>query len=616
MRKFTFILLVMCLTLLASSVYAQKTVTGKVTDESGLGIPGATVVQKGTTKGTLTDVDGKFSVSVSEDAILQVSFMGMLPQEISVSGKNTIDIALKDDVQGLEEVVVVGYGTQKKVNLTGAVGTVKAEELENRSTGNTIAAMQGTVPGAVITRSSGVPGQEGYNIQIRGATSINNNPVLVLIDGVEGSLDMVQPEDIESISILKDAAAAAIYGSRSAGGVILVTTKKGKEGKVTVSYSGLFTINRPARMPTPMPMGELAVMQNEARTNAGLSASWSQETIDKINDPNIWYETDPSNTNAWQWFGNNNYVDLALESSIPQQNHNISIAGGSEKLTYRLSTTYFQKQGLLTYGDDDNDRLSMRMSLASEINKYVRVETDASFYRNYYEQPSDGSVEGSYSHIYRIYSMRGIYPIYTPIGNLTGLAARLEAGTAETTKDRYQINGRAYFQNFVKGLKFSLIGSLRSDNNGVFSYLRKAPIIGADGTTVIGQDISRADQVYRSSTEVLKKDFQFLIDYDKSFNKHNFHVLAGYSFEDYRYVSWNATANNLINSNLPSFDWADVGTYKASDDIRANAFQAVFGRLNYNFDERYLFEANLRYDGSSKLAPEARYKLFPSFSFA
>ncbi|MHA7110675.1 TonB-dependent receptor [Sunxiuqinia elliptica] len=600
----------------AMKALAQQKITikGTVTDNTGAALPGVTVAVKGTTNGTITDFDGNYTLGdIPANGTLVFSFVGMKTEEIAVEGQNNINLRMEEESIGLEEVVAVGYGVQKKVNLTGSVATVKAEELANRPTSTTIEALQGAVPGAVVTRGSGLPGQEDFKIQIRGATSINNQPVLVLIDGVSGSLDRVQPEDIESISVLKDAAAAAIYGSRSAGGVILITTKKGAKGKVTVTYNGLYTINKPARMPEPLPMGEIAVMQNLSRENAGLAANWKPEDIEKINDPNIWYETDPNKPNAWKWYGDNNFVDLMINDNVPQQNHNVAISGGQEKLTYRISTTYFQKKGLLKFGNDDNQRYSMRINLGSDINKYVRLETDASFYRNSYDQPSYGNMEGNYSNLYKIYTIRGLYPLYTPLGDMTGFAAQLTAGTTDVTKDRYQLNSRLYVTDLVKGLKFTVLGGLRSDWNRTFSFLKKAPIIGADGSTIIGWD-NKNDKVYRSNTEVLKKDFQFLVDYDKSFGKHSFHGLAGYSFEEYDYTYWNAQANGLVNDNLYSFDWADISSYKASDNMQSNAFQAVFGRLTYNYDSRYLFEANVRYDGSSKLAKENRYQIFPSFS--
>jgi TonB-linked SusC/RagA family outer membrane protein len=601
----------------AMMVQESHTVNGVVTDHTGEPLPGVNVFDKANPQtGVITGVDGSFSIKLgSKDAILAFSFIGFEDQELNVAGRNEIRITLVEEVTGLEEIVVVGYGTQKKVNVTGAVATVKTEELVNRPTSNTMAALQGVVPGVVVTRSSGVPGQEDFNIQIRGKTSVNNEPVLVLIDGVEGSMERIQPDDVESISVLKDAAAASIYGSRSAGGVILITTKKGKEGRITVNYNGLYTINSPARMPERIPMGEIAEMQNLSRTNAGLAANWTPEQIEKINDPNTWYEIDPTNPNKWRWYGDFNYIDLMLEETAPQQNHNVSISGGESKLNFRLSTSYYEKKGLLTYGDDDNRRYSARLNLNSDINEYLRLETDVSFYRNSYENPAFGNMEGSYSHFYKIYTHRGLYPLYTPLGDITGYAAQLTSGTKEFTEDRYQANGRLYLQNLVKGLKVSVIGGIRNDVNGQFKYMRKSPVIGADASTIIGWNNSN-DEVYRRSVGAVKKDFQFLVDYDLSLGRHTFHALGGYSFESYRYVGWDAKANGLVNSNLFSFDWADIDSYRATDNLQTNAYQAVFGRLNYDFGGKYLFEANIRYDGSSKLPPSKRYRIFPSFSGA
>ncbi|MFV0592483.1 MAG: TonB-dependent receptor [Draconibacterium sp.] len=593
----------------------KKVLTGVITDSTGEPLPGVSVVIKGTANGTITDVNGNYTLPVESENTVVYSFIGFETQEIVVGDRTTLNITMVEKVTGLDEVVVVGYGTQKKVNMTGSVAVVEAEALENRSASSTVAALQGTAAGVTVTRSSGVPGQEGYNIQVRGFSSVNNNPLLVLIDGVEGSLDAIQPEDIESISVLKDAAAASIYGSRAAGGVMLITSKKGQEGKIRVNYNGSFTVNKPARMPERLPMGEIAVMQNLSRTNAGVAPNWTDEDIAKINDPNIWYEIDPNNSNAWKWYGDFDYIDLMINKTVPQQNHNISVSGGKSELNYRLSATYYDKKGLLVYGKDNNKKYSFRANLNSDINKYLRFETDLSYNNDDIQLPSLGSMEGNYSIMYNIINIRGLYPLYTPNGQLTGQAAKLEGGTKEYDNDQYQATGRFYITDVVKGLKVSLIGSLRRNANNYFSYAKKLPIYGVDQSTIIGYD-NTSDFVTRSNQSITKKDFQFLVDYDLKFNKHKLHLLGGYSFEEYRSTMWSGTGGTLVNDNLYSFNWTDITTHRLSDEINTLALQGVFGRLNYNYEEKYLFEANLRYDGSSKLAKENRYQLFPSFSAA
>lgn len=615
LRKFfSGILLLLCVNVMA---FAQETkISGIVTDTDGSTLPGVSVIVKGTTTGATTGIDGDYVLAVPQGAsVLVFSFVGMKSQEVAIAGKSKINVTLEQETVGLDELVVIGYGTQKKVNVTGSVAVVDSEVLENRASTSTVAALQGTAPGVTISRSSGAPGAEGYSIQIRGLASVNNSSVLVLIDGIQGSLSAIQPEDIESISVLKDAAAAAIYGSKSAGGVILVTTKKGEEGKIKVNYNGSYTINSPARMPERLPMGELAVMQNLSRRNAGIADAWSAEQIEKINDPDLWYEADPNKPNSWKWYGDFDYMDLMLNKTVPQQNHNLSVSGGTSALTYRLSASYYEKDGLLKYGADDNKKYSFRANLSSDINKYVRLETNMSYFKNKTLLPGQKNVEGSYSAMYDIINIRGLYPMFTPNGEPYQIVGGLVSGTKEYDDNRYQINSKLTITDVVPGLKFTAIGGFRQDVNNYFKHVNKIPTHGADGSTIIGW-VNRNDNVSRYNKNILKKEFQAMVDYDFSLDKHKFHVLGGYSYEDYRYERWSGSASGLINDNLYSFSWTDVETQRLSDDINTSALQGVFGRFNYNYADKYLVEANVRYDGSSRLAKENRYHLFPSFSAA
>lgn len=400
----SFVLSFFCLT-----SWAQNKISGQVVD-SGSGDPlvGVSVIVKGTQTGMVTDANGNFSVDAPAKSTIVFSYVGYETREIGANAaKGTI--RLTEDGKLLGDVVVVGYGTQKKVNLSGAVASVSGDEIASKPASDALSALQGEMPGVQVLRSSGQPGAETSGIRIRGFSSANSTAALVLIDGVEGDLTLVNPNDIESISVLKDAAACAIYGARAAAGVVLVTTKASKSGKVKVSYNGYVGFNIPGAQPKRLPAWEEQKFINEGRLNADGKVEWSDEQSSWVANPNFNYR--PNNTNGrWDLFQATNWVDEGTRDYTTQQSHSVSVTGGSKQLNYLLSGSYFTKNGILRYGPDQNDRYTLRAKINSEINKYV----DVNFQFNYENKTVEQNPYGATNILGRLYRVRGRQPIMNP----------------------------------------------------------------------------------------------------------------------------------------------------------------------------------------------------------
>ncbi len=529
------------------------------------------------------------------------------------------------DVTALDEIVVVGYGTQQKVNLTGAVSSVTSDELVNRPAVGTMDAMQGTMSGTVITRSSGSLGEEKFNIQIRGLTSVNANPALVLIDGIEGDISDVRPEDIESISVLKDAASSAIFGAKAAGGVVMVTTKKGKSGKTMIEYNAYYSMSKVGRVGERISSSRKAAeMRNEADINAGKSASVSDEDLDRLSDPNFLWRPLPSSPNKFQFFGDYDYVEQVSTEYTPMQSHNVAISGGTDNVTYRLSGTYYKNDGMLKIGPDSNTKYTGRLNLDMRINKYIHLSNVFSYARNEIEKPVK-NLEGQYGFLYYMYTYAGATPLYDPNGNIAigekigSFDTRIkfydfanEAGITKTSGNNMRLNSVLTIDNLVKGLKFRLIGAVDANYVNVFKNRNRIYKYGID-ESIIGT-LAGSQAVYKENRNDAFKEFQFIADYDLKINDHSITALGGYSAQEYRYSMFYGDSRILMNGNLPSFNWGDQDYINIGDEIRTNAFQSLFGRIAYNYKGRYLLETNFRYDGSSKLSPDNRYKFFPSAS--
>ena len=597
-------------------------IRGKVTDEKGIPLPGASVKVKGTNIATSADVNGEFTLkNVEESSVLVVSFLSFVTQEVSVNNRNSINIILIENAEALNEVVVVGYGTQQKVNLTGAVAVIDEKMLSNRPATNTLAAMQGAATGLTVQRSTGEPGAEGYSLQVRGLSSVNGSKPLIVIDGTPGvdgatgnSLDLINPNDIASITVLKDAAASAIYGARAAGGVILVTTKKGKAGKVKVDFNSLFSMNKPINLLQPLHSYETAEMERQSRINAGLSPGISDQDIAYMKDPSVEYLPNPVAGGAkWLYYYDVKPIDVFMKDFSGQQNHNLSLSGGGEKETYYISLGYLSQDGVMKIGPDHSNRINTRMNYSHQFSKVVSLDTriDYSKKNTIKSNRENGGTAGNLTDLY---IGRTRYPTFVPETNMyysrVGAILGDKNSTDETGIDDLNAIFNLKATNILKGLNLSGVyrGSLLNLNRN-----RQFPTIRLSDPLFIQQP---TNQVTKDAINDKAYNIQFLADYNLTLKKHDFKLLGGYSFEDFRSNSLQGIAKNLSSNELFALNLGDPTLDGTSENIQSWALLSYFGRLNYNYNSRYLLEFTMRYDGSSKLAPENRWQLFPSVSAA
>ena len=614
--------------LFATEAKAQSTgltVEAEVVDKaSGDPLIGATVIEKSNpANGAATDIDGRFTLKVkSGDAVIVISYVGYTPVELRASDVTSV-VEMAESSELLDEVVVVGYGTQKKVNLTGAVSAIDGSEISNRPASDALSALQGQVPGLQVLRSSGQPGSETSGMRIRGFSSANSTSTLVLIDGVEGDMTLVNPNDIESVSVLKDASACAIYGARAAAGVVLVTTKRGSEGKPKVSYNGYVGMNKPGLMPERVPAWIEQEMINEARIQSGGGTDGSLEYASWIGNPNFNYH--PNNTNGrWNFFESTNWVAEGSRKYTFQQSHNVSVTGGNKSTNYLVSGGYFSKNGVLKYGPDKNERYNVRLNLNTELNSHINLETMASYDGKFMKQNPYGAA----SLLSRLYRVRGRQPIWNPEedenpynGDLQVNAIDIMQNGGEKNTEYQSYTGKLSLNihdYFVKGLGLRLNASRRADYYS--ERTSKRTLIWKDRLGIgTRNSANNPNSYYRQKNNAYHDNFEAILTYSGKFGKNALDVLAGTSYERYRKDRMDATVKNL-NSNdfftFNAYDNSEATNTSVSDEIQTWAMNSYFGRINYNFDERYLFEANIRYDGSSRLAPGRRWHAFPSFSAA
>ncbi|RIV19464.1 TonB-dependent receptor [Fibrisoma montanum] len=596
-------------------------VSGKITDEKGDPLPGVSVVVKGTTRGATTDGNGQYRLNVpTGKTVLIISFVGYLKQEVDVNNRSVIDIQMQTDDKSLEEVVVVGYGTQKKVNLTGAVSTVDSKALQYRPSTNLANALQGVTPGLTITRQSGQPGNESIRLQIRGVTSANGNvDPLVVLDGVNvpiSTMTTLNPNDIESISVLKDAAAAAIYGAQAAGGVVLITTKKGKSGKVTFDYLAQYGTDWAINVPGRMSLLDEALFSNLARKNSGSGPEYTDEDLQRIRD-GIPYVVNPADTGTYLYYNQQPLTDQLLKKYTVMKTHNLTVRGGTDKLNFLFSGGYYEKQGLFKVGPDNLKRYNLRLNVGSQLTKHLSLDTRLSYML---EQTRRSSIDANGSGLmYQVYRLRTRTPFFTPEGRYNGAGSAATAyGLLESggynNYDRNQFDGVFTLQaaNFVKGLTLRAVAGMQHRPAYREVFNRTVPLWGR--SRILSYANNPNSFTVRNEL-VRNTNLQFLANYDFTLgDKHNFGLFAGYQWEDYRDEFVQSGANNLVSNDLPTLNLGDDRTKSSSEGVGTRAFQSVFGRFNYNYADKYLFEATLRQDESSKLAREGRIKLFPSAS--
>ena len=587
-----------------SSVSSDKKITGVVKDAHGEPVIGANVTVKGQSSiGTITDIDGRFTLDVPADAVLQISYIGFASQDIDVGNQRELVIALKEDTEMLDEVVVVGYGVQKKVNLTGSVSSISSEELESKPVAFTSHAIAGLTPGLSVVQSSGRPGVSA-SVRIRGTgtfSSAGTDP-LVLIDGLSGSLDDVNPSDIESISVLKDAASASIYGNRAANGVILIETKKGKAGKITVSYNSYFGWQRPTELPEFLPSWEYATYYNEAMRNMGNNEVYTTEQIQKYRDG-----SDPDN------YPNVNHLDWLLHSGSGfQHRHTVGIQGGNEKLTYNLSLGYMKQAGITA--KTDNKRYTGLFTLKSELAKGLSFNMSINAYINDYDAPYSNATNAESIDAMMNFAVRegpiyagqktdgsfGYQDNYSPEAWLAG------DSFYQSQSSNIAVSGQLLWETPVEGLSFSGKAGLDYFSGyyktfGAETYFDENKTVGPSKLS-----IKWDNNFYRI--------YEALARYNRTFGQHDLGILLGASAEETTYKSIDGARNTFPKNTLHELVSGDASTSTNSSDQSSYALASFFGRFNYAWNERYLLEANVRYDGSSRFAKKNRWGLFPSVS--
>lgn len=635
--SFLFLMLLSCCTFL----YAQQlSITGTVTDKSlNEPITGASVSVKGTTNGTITDMNGNFTIKASKGNVLVVSFIGYTTQEVTVNGNQTsYKIQLSEDTQTLDEVVVVGFGTQKKVNLTGAVATVDKKMLDSRPVSSVAQALQGVVPGLNIdVADAGGKLDANPTINIRGkgnlGTGSSSSP-LILIDGVEGDINTLNPQDIANISVLKDAASAAVYGSRAPFGVILITTKSGEKGKTSVQYSGNFRFSRPTNIPDMMDSYTFAQYFNRARANNfdGVDFVIPQETIDRIQKymrGEIKETSDPSMSQAGNLFrfnlysnDNQNWPRNYIDKTAFGQEHNVSISGGSEKIRYYMSGAFLQQEGQMNYTDDTKKRFNASAKIDADITKWLKVGFNSRFIREDINMPTFLKLYGD-RFFAETTKLHPNMPLYDNNGHYTRnpkLMQLTSGGRSQSIKDTYFTQANVVITP-LKGLTINGDVALRTDNyqhryNVAKVYLydkQNNPVpeawLGGDNDLAPGktQAYSEAELSSLFTTSVYA-DYTFSLA-----DAHNFKIMAGMNSEKYFINNVWAKRTDVIDDNVPSIH-TSTGVSSNDGTMKEWATFGYFGRLNYDYKGRYLFEVNVRRDASSRFRGDQRWATFPSVS--
>jgi TonB-linked SusC/RagA family outer membrane protein len=586
------VMLIVCMNVAVGfELHAQSnaiTVKGKVMAD-GEPVIGATVLVKGVSTGTATDMDGNFTLNVASKAVLVVSSIGYETQEVPVNGRTLINVVLKSDVVALKDVVVVGYGVQKKVNLTGAVSSLSTDELEGKPIANVLEAMQGTTPGLVIQQGTSTPGSVP-SINIRGLNTMNNNDPLVIIDGIEGSLANLNPADIEQVSILKDASSTAIYGSRASNGVVLVTTKKGKAGKVEISYDFMYGVQQPTSLPKIADSWVYAELYNEAAVNSGRSAKFTPEQIAQYRNggPNV------------------NWVKELYNRNSPQSSHSVSMTGGNDQLSYMASLGYLDQSSMFKGPDYGYKRYNARLNVSHKVTKNFTLNLTSQFARNDIKEHAywtEWIIEQAnrMPPIYPIKNEDGSYN-YPAGSNSNGLQRLEEGGYRQNVNDELLGTIQAEWEVY-KGLK--LIGSAggRVWNNKLHEN-RKA----FEGTG--DSENKLTEQFYRSKNITTN----LMVTYNTKIGKHSIGGLLGYAYEGFSEKQF--STSRLTEDSKYDIFVGDLSGDKVSNTGSASdwAIYSGFARATYNYDEKYLLEFNIRNDYSSYFAKGNRSGVFPSFS--
>lgn len=594
-----------------------------MTDETGEPVIGANIHVEGTNEHTVTDIDGKFTVNAAPGSNILVSFIGYSTQRANIGDKTNIDVTMSMSNAELEEVVVVGYGTQKKVNLSGAVETVNSKQLENRGTNNAAIALQGLVPNLQITPSSGRANSTS-TLNVRGTTSINGGDPLILVDGVTTSMDDFQrlnTQDIDNISVIKDASAAAIYGARASFGVILVTLKHG-EGRLQVNVNNNFNIKEYTRRPE---------YELDPYTCAWYREEMGHPWYYYIGDEGMEYAKklsedsslprvipDPKNPSKWLYLSPHSWFDDVFNKTALSHQHNVSISGSSDKVSYFLSGEYYGEDGYLKYNNDGLTRWNARSNVEYRVLPSLSLGNNTSFTHQKYHMPFNYGD----SMLWSLLSWNPpLTPVYNPDGTYTDVGAntigKLDEGGSwyeKSTSIYTKFNINAEIIKNMWSVKGEFAATIKNWHNDGATDSRN--IYWTDGPDQPLRQLGTENYAQKDAGSSTSTMFQIYTDLHKDFGKHSLSAVAGFSQEYEHYNHFSVQRPDIISSDYPSINLASGTDITLSENDWTRVLRGAFYRVNYIFDGKYIVETNGRYDGSSAFRKGHRYGFFPSFSAA
>lgn len=588
-------------------------IQGKVVDKYGEPIIGANIIEKGTTNGVISDLNGDFSLTVSVGAIIQISYIGFQSQEISVRNQTDFPIILNEDFMNIEEVVVVGYATQKKTSLSSAVSVVSGDELEKRPAQNLQTALQGTTPGLTVWNKGGEPGENNISFRVRGVGTMSNNDdytkPLVIVDGIEQSYNDISPTEISSISVLKDASSTAIYGSRAANGVILITTKRGEEGRFRISYNATVDLQNLTTEPEHMGTEDYLRLQNLAYTNRpGGTPLYSEEEIQKY----------VSGEDRLRYPLPNDWFNRVIEKNAPMQNHTLTIAGGSEKLKTVINANYFKQLGI--FPNRDAERYSLRANNDLQILSNLSVSADLAVKRNERNTTNDTGalyhrmIHGSQWAVPRYTD--GTYGLSKQGWNPLLISDPDYYGTDKRTNDYTIMNLKGTWE-IIKNLTFTSQYGMELMKMKRTNFIPTYQVRDYWNPDNILKNGPSKNSLQERRKETLQSTWNNILTYKFAVaEKHHFNILAGYSQIKYDENNIDAKGYDYYNNSILDLGQSEKDTREISSSYPDWRLRSYFGRVNYDFADKYLFEFNMRYDGSSRFAPGNRYAFFPSFSAA
>ncbi|MVT08626.1 SusC/RagA family TonB-linked outer membrane protein [Chitinophaga sp. ysch24] len=603
------------------STEAEKyVVTGIITDGERP-LAGVSIREKETHNGASTNEYGRFRIPVANgQATLQFSLIGYETREITLRERHNLDIILQNDTKTLNDLVIIGYGIQNKANITGSITKVEGRRLKSRPVTNVMAALQGTAPGLLVTRNNGQPGKEGFNLQIRGLSSGNYSAPLVLVDGAPGSITYMNPNDIESISVLKDAAATSIYGPLAAGGVVLVTTKRGKPGRISVEYNSLFGIERPISLPERVHSWEAANMQNEAAKNTGMPVVWTPLDIQRMKDPNITYLPKTDGSGNYDYYDDFNPLDNVTRNNSTTTTYNISARGGTEKHQYLFALGQFSRQGLFNTGFDKTSRTNLQFNANNRLSAVLSLETSLQYAQSSTLSPG-WRVDGNNGLLNFLYQAPGNVPTYVPgtdhyTRGFNAYALLKDAGRREEKATFADAVITLKAENLYKGLTLKAVYSpqLTTTHDG----LGKQKVDFYDGSGYINS-VNDPNSLKRANLLEIQHSLQLLADYDLPAGKqHTIHILGGFAYENHYQHQRIATGFGLGPNELQQLSFNNPEAATTLHFKGSGFLSSLFTRVNYNFSDRYLLEANLvaaqLFYNNTQSPNLKRQHIFPSLS--